>query len=255
MAFFDSAGVRIHYELFGDIGEAPPVLLLHGFASNGRVNWISTGWTKTLTDAGFAVVAMDHRGHGESGKPYDPADYSSPLMAADARRLLDHLGIPAAHVMGYSMGARVAAFLAVSHPERVASLILSGMAANLLKGVGHAEEIAAALEAGSIDEAPSARGRAFRQFAERTGGDLKALAACMRSGRQPLDANALAALSMPVLITVGELDEIAGPPEPLARLIPGSRVVVLPGRDHMNAVGDKAHKAAVVEFLRSARRR
>ena len=247
MPFFDSDGVRIHYEIFG---EGEPVLLLHGFASNLRVNWVSTTWTGFLADHGFMVVAMDHRGHGESEKLYDPALYRTSIMAEDARRLLDHLGIVSAAVMGYSMGARVAAFLAVNHPQRVGALVLAGMAGNLLHGVKDAEAIAAALEAADPSRIESPKARAFRQFAEKTGSDLKALAACMRAGREPLLPEDLSLLTMPVLITVGERDEIAGPPEPLARLIPQAEVVVLPGRDHMNAVGDRRHKEAVLDFLK-----
>ncbi len=248
MPHFESDGLKIHYEIHG---EGDPVLLLHGFASNGRVNWVSTSWTKALADAGFRAIVMDHRGHGESDKPHDPEAYSAPLMAEDARRLLDHLGIGKADVMGYSMGARVAAFLAIRHPQRVRSLVLSGMAANLLKGVKDSDEIADALEADSPEEIRSPKGRAFRQFAERVGGDLKALAACMRAGRVPVDPDALRALPMPVLVTVGSRDEIAGPPEPLLRHMPQATAFVIPGRDHMNAVGDRNHKQAVVEFLRS----
>ncbi|WP_051929295.1 alpha/beta fold hydrolase [Thermopetrobacter sp. TC1] len=254
MPDFISDGVRIHYEVFAPDDSAPekrryPVLLLHGFASNGRVNWVSTSWTDALTRAGFEVIVPDHRGHGKSEKLYDPACYRAKAMAADARRLLDHLGVRKAHVMGYSMGARVAAFLAIAHPDRVRSLILAGMAGNLLRGVGGAEDIAAALEAEDPAVISSERARAFRQFAERTGSDLKALAACMRAGRDPVPPEALAALDMPVLITVGEKDGIAGPPEPLQAVMPQAQVVVLPGRDHMNAVGDKRHKQAVLAFL------
>ena len=90
-----------------------PVLLIHGFASSVRTNWIEPGWVSLLTGRGFRVVAFDNRGHGESEKLYDRALYSAPLMAEDARRLMDHLGIPRADVMGYSMGARIAAFLAL----------------------------------------------------------------------------------------------------------------------------------------------
>ncbi len=248
MPHFNSDGLRIHYEIHG---AGDPVLLLHGFASNGRVNWVSTSWTKTLADAGFQAIVMDHRGHGQSDKPHDPEAYSTPLMAEDARRLLDHLGIGQADVMGYSMGARVAAFLAIHHPQRVRSLILSGMAANLLKGVEDSDEIADALEAESVQDVPSPKGRAFRQFAERVGGDLRALTACMRAGRVPVDADALGKLPIPVLVTVGSRDEIAGPPEPLLQHMPQATAFVIPGRDHMNAVGDRSHKQAVVEFLRS----
>ncbi len=110
---FNSDSVEI---AFDDVGQGEPVLLIHGFASNGRVNWVDTGWVKTLVDGGFRVITMDNRGHGESEKLYNPDLYSAAEMAEDARRLLDHLGIPRAHVMGYSMGARIAAFLTIAIP-------------------------------------------------------------------------------------------------------------------------------------------
>ncbi|MBA5724121.1 alpha/beta fold hydrolase, partial [Candidatus Liberibacter sp.] len=87
---------------------APVILLLHGFASSLRANWLFPNWIKFLCDAGFRVVALDHLGHGESDKPRDPAFYNLVLMAADAVSLLDFLGISKAHVIGYSMGARIA---------------------------------------------------------------------------------------------------------------------------------------------------
>src|SRR3712207_3662101 len=98
MLFFTSAGVRIAFVDFAPPvpapgGEGDPVLLVHGFASNHAVNWVNTLWTKTLGAAGFRVIALDNRGHGQSGKLYDPADYHTAIMAEDARRLLDHLGI------------------------------------------------------------------------------------------------------------------------------------------------------------------
>ena len=100
-----------------DLGE--PILLIHGFASNHRVNWVNPRWVETLSHAGRRVVAFDNRGHGESEKLYAPADYRSDLMARDAANLLDHLGIERADVMGYSMGARIASFLALAKPRVV----------------------------------------------------------------------------------------------------------------------------------------
>ncbi len=110
MQFFDSDGVRIAYIDFAPAsGAGDPVLLVHGFASNHAVNWVNTMWVKTLTRAGYRVIALDNRGHGQSEKLYEPAAYTPAVMAEDARRLLDHLGIERADVMGYSMGARIAA--------------------------------------------------------------------------------------------------------------------------------------------------
>lgn len=248
MPSFRSDIVDISYEV---TGEGPPVLLIHGFASNARVNWWDTGWVKTLNEAGYQAITFDNRGHGMSTKLYDEEAYPAPVMAEDARRLLDHLGIPQALVMGYSMGARIAAFLAVNHPERVRAAVFAGLAENMIKGFGGSEPIAEALEAASADTITDPGARVFRLFAEQTKSDLKALAACMRSERQKISAADLSAISVPVLVVAGEVDEIAGAVQPLVDAIPGARGVVLPRRNHMNAVGDRQHKEAVIRFFSS----
>jgi pimeloyl-ACP methyl ester carboxylesterase len=243
---FDSAGVPI---AFIDEGEGPPTLLIHGFASNHRVNWVTTSWTRDLVAAGRRVIAFDNRGHGESGKPQDPETYRTPVMAEDARRLLDHLGIARADVIGYSMGARIGAFLALAHPERINSLVLGGLGDGLVKGVGEATPIAAALRAPSLADVPDARGKMFRAFADQTGSDREALAACISATRQTLSPAELQLLSVPILVAVGTDDEIGGSAAALAALIPGAEAFDIPGRDHMKAVGDRKHKAAVLDFL------
>lgn len=246
MQRFRSEDVEIAYDV---AGEGTPVLLIHGFASTARVNWHDTGWVKTLVGAGYMAIAFDNRGHGESGKFYVPEAYGVSAMAEDARRLLDHLAIDAAHVMGYSMGARIAAVLAIAHPERIRGLVLAGLAAKMIEGLAGAEEIARALEAPSRDDVTGTEPRAFRLFAEQTGSDLKALAACMRASRRPLSEDDLATIAAPALVVAGELDATAGPVEPLVRVIPNARGLTLPRRNHMNAVGDRHYKQAVIEFL------
>lgn len=247
---FESDGVRIAYvDVSPEQGSGDPVLLVHGFASNHKVNWVGPGWLKTLTHAGYRVVALDNRGHGESGKPYDPALYHSALMAEDARRLLDHLGIGRADVMGYSMGARISAYLALAHPERVRALMLGGLGAHLVEGVGLPLGIADALEAPSLDALTDPTQRMFRAFAEQTGADRKALAACIRGSRQTLTPEEAGRITAPTLISVGTRDTIAGPPGPLAALMPNARVLDLPNRDHHVAVGDMGHKRGVLAFL------
>jgi pimeloyl-ACP methyl ester carboxylesterase len=243
---FDSGGVSI---AFIDQGEGPATLLIHGFASNHRVNWVSTSWTTDLLAAGRRVIALDNRGHGESGKPHLPEDYRTPLMAEDARRLLDHLGIERADVIGYSMGARIAAVLALAHPERVRSVVFGGLGEGMVRGVGASEPIAGALLAPSLDSVTDERGRMFRRFADQTGSDRQALAACISAARQVLAPAELARLSVPVLVAVGSDDEIGGSAAALAALIPGAEGFEIPGRDHMKAVGDRKHKAAVLAFL------
>ncbi len=246
MQTFSSNGIEIAYL---DEGSGEPVLLIHGFASNVATNWVDTGWVKTLTDAGYRAIAYDNRGHGHSAKLYSVEEYGAPIMAEDARRLLDHLGIERAHVMGYSMGARIAAFLALAHPGRVRSLVFGGLGINMVRGVAGTGPVARALEAESIDDVTNPTARTFRAFAEQTRSDLKALAACIRSARAPITAEALGTLRCPVLVVVGDRDVIGGSPSELAALIPGGKAVQLADRDHMKAVGDRTFKAAVLEFL------
>jgi len=246
MASFRNGEVEIAYL---DEGAGEPIVLVHGFASNRQVNWGNPGWVETLTGAGRRVIALDNRGHGASSKLYDPALYHSAMMAEDVRALLDHLNIERADVMGYSMGARIAAFLTVNHPARVRSVVLGGLGIRLVKGVGLSSTIAEALEARSLADVRDPTGRSFRSFAEQTKSDLKALAACMRGSRQTLPREQVAGIRVPVLVAVGTEDKVAGSAQELAALIPGARALDIPDRDHMLAVGDKMFKAGVLDFL------
>ncbi len=232
-----------------DEGEGEPIVLVHGFASNAAVNWVHPSWVTTLTRAGRRVIAFDNRGHGESTKLYDPAAYHSATMAEDVRALLDHLGIARADVMGYSMGARITAFLALDHPQRVRSATFGGLGINLVEGQALPPSVADAMETPSLADVQDPFGRTFRAFAEQTRSDLKALAACIRGSRQTLSRQEVATLRVPVLIAVGTKDFVAGSPHELAALIPGSQALDIPSRDHMLAVGDKAFKQGLLAFL------
>ncbi|MBI2714770.1 MAG: alpha/beta hydrolase [Rhizobiales bacterium] len=246
MASFKNGEIEIAYL---DDGDGDPIVLVHGFASNKEVNWVAPGWVTTLTRAGRRVIALDNRGHGQSSKLYDPAAYHSATMAEDVRALLDHLGIARADVMGYSMGARIAAYLALKHPARVRAAIIGGLGIRLVEGIGLPGSIADALEARSLADVREPVGRIFRAFAEQTQSDLKALAACMRGSRQTLSREQVAGIRVPVLVAVGTKDTVAGSGHALAALIPGARALDIPDRDHMLAVGDKVFKQGVLEFL------
>jgi pimeloyl-ACP methyl ester carboxylesterase len=243
---FNSDGVEIAYEV---AGEGAPILLIHGFASTGRVNWWDTGWVKTLVAAGRMVITMDNRGHGASEKLYDSELYPATEMAEDARRLLDHLGITQCDVMGYSMGARVSAFLTIRHPERVRRAVFAGLASRMITGVGGGEAIAKGFEAPTREDVTDPGARAFRIFAEQTKSDLKALAACIRSSREKITLEDLRSITVPVLVVAGDKDDVAGDVQTLVAAIPGAKGVELPGRNHMNAVGDRGYKDAVLKFL------
>jgi pimeloyl-ACP methyl ester carboxylesterase len=251
MQEFQSQGARLAFidEPPSGIDRHEPILLLHGFASNHAVNWVFPLWVKTLTGAGRRVIALDNRGHGRSQKFHDPAAYHMEPMAEDAFDLLDHLGIERADVMGYSMGARIAAFLALRHKPRVRSAIFGGMGHHLLDGGGLPGGIAEAMEAPSLAVLTDPTQRLFRSFAEATKSDLAALAACMRGSRQTMSRSDIAKIICPVLIAVGTKDTVAGDAHELAALLPRAEAVDLPDCDHNRAVGDKVYKSSVLSFL------
>ncbi|WP_265518782.1 alpha/beta fold hydrolase [Nitratireductor luteus] len=246
MWFFNPDGFEL---AFIDEGEGDPILLIHGFASTHFVNWVSPGWVKTLRDAGYRVVALDNRGHGRSTKSHEPADYVPAKMASDAAALLDHLEIGRAHVMGYSMGARIAAFLARAKPERVGGLVFGGLGAGMVEGVGAWDAIADALLAEDPAAIEGERPRMFRAFADQTKSDRKALAACISTSRELLSPTQIAEIDRPVLVAVGTADDIAGDPEVLADMLPRGEAFAISGRDHMLSVGDRRFKERVLAFL------
>ncbi len=246
MPSFHNGAVEIAYI---DEGEGDPILLVHGFASSKNVNWIYPTWVSELKKNGRRVIAFDNRGHGESGKLYDAADYDIAIMAGDISALMDHLEIERADVMGYSLGSRMTAVLALQAPQRLRSAILGGIGIGLIEGGGPGENVAEALEAPSLEDVTDPVGRTFRAFADQTRSDRRALAACLRGSRRLMTREEAAAIKVPVLIAVGTSDEIAGSAQALGKVIPGAEVLDIPNRDHMRAVGDKVYKTGVLEFL------
>jgi pimeloyl-ACP methyl ester carboxylesterase len=260
MPSFHNGAVEIAYL---DEGEGDPILLVHGFASTKNVNWVYPTWVSELKKNGRRVIALDNRGHGDSAKLYDPEAYHIGTMASDVdpeayhigtmagdvSALMDHLNIERADIMGYSLGSRMAAWLARSQPQRLRSAIFGGIGIGLIEGGGPGENVVAALEAPSLDDVRDPVGRTFRAFADQTRSDRRALAACLRGSRRLMTREEAAAISVPVLIAVGTTDEIAGSAQALGTIIRGSQVLDIPNRDHMRAVGDKVYKAGVLDFL------
>ena len=235
-----------------DEGEGHPVILIHGFASNASVNWLSPGWFQTLVDAGYRVIALDNRGHGESTKFYDEDDYRLFRMAGDVHELISQLGLRNPHVMGYSMGARITATLAHSHGDELGKIILAGNGFNMIEGGFDSSDIRDGLLAASIEATTTDIGRDFRFFSEQTKSDLRALAACIMGGRAHIPAETFLGIQNETLVTIGTEDTVASGGERLAALIPNARFEPIPKRNHMNAVGDKVYKRNVIEFLASS---
>lgn len=251
MQRFVTNSVEIAYLDVAPTGEdrEEPILLIHGFASNHAVNWVNTLWVKTLTHAGRRVIVLDNRGHGQSQKLYAPEAYATPIMAADAAALLSHLAIERADVMGYSMGARITAFLALGYPGLVRSIVLGGLGHHLVAGVGLPMGIADAMDAPALESLTDPMQRMFRAFAESTKSDLRALAACIRGSRQVLSEAEIGAIKCPALVAVGTKDAVSGDGHILAAMLPNGQALDIPGRDHNLAVGDKVFKQGVLAFL------
>jgi pimeloyl-ACP methyl ester carboxylesterase len=246
MPSFHNGAVEIAYL---DEGEGDPILLVHGFASTKNVNWVYPTWVSELKKNGRRVIALDNRGHGDSAKLYDPEAYHIGTMAGDVSALMDHLKIERADIMGYSLGSRMTAWLSLRQPQRLRSAIFGGIGIGRIEGGGPGENVAAALEAASLDDVTDPVGRTFRAFADQTRSDHRALAACLRGSRRLMTREEAAGITVPVLIAVGTADEIAGSAQALGKIIRGAKVLDIPNRDHMRAVGDKVYKTGVLAFL------
>ena len=226
------------------------MLLVHGFASNRKENWQRLGWYGAFERKRVRCVAMDCRGHGESAKPHEPSSYSRQAMAGDVLALASHLSIERFHLMGYSMGARIALAASLMSPDRIATLTLGGVGGRLLEPDARAEApMAAAMEAATVDEITEPLLKSFRNFADEQGEDRLALAALTRAVDSSLDREALRALEVPVLVVAGARDELAGSPEDLANAFGDGRAVSLPGCDHFSAIAHALYKATVFDFL------
>ncbi|HEX4294758.1 MAG TPA: alpha/beta fold hydrolase [Rhizomicrobium sp.] len=239
-------GVHIAWE---EAGEGAPIVLVHGFASDRVQNWRAPGWYETLTGAGRRVIALDCRGHGESGKPHDPAFYGD-RMVDDVVAVMAAAGIDAADVMGYSMGGMLTMGLMMRHPRLVRRAVIAGVGASYFHEAGiRRHAIADALEAEDPATLTDPVQKQFRIFAGQAGKDLAALAACMRRERTVYTREQLQAWPGPVLVVCGEKDTLTGAPGGLAEVFAQGRAVTVPKRDHMAAVGDKVYKQSVLDFL------
>lgn len=242
---FDSDGVRIHYELHGP-ENGTPIVLVHGFASDYRLNWVGTRWQEALTTDGFRVIGLDCRGHGHSDKPHNEAAYAVGLMAGDIVGLLDDLDIAKAAYLGYSMGGRIGLEVVLDFPDRITRAVLGGTGA--AGAIKHAGQIAHAFRTGEPTDDPIAQ--SFYKFAtSRPGNDLLALAACIVGLRPENHPERLAGVRTPILVAVGDRDEIAGGASELIELIPTAHLYTIAGRDHMSAVPAREFKQAALQFL------
>jgi pimeloyl-ACP methyl ester carboxylesterase len=239
--FFDSAGVRIRYV---DHGAGLPVVLIHGFTANIERSWIETGVLPDLA-RDYRVIALDLRGHGGSDKPRDPRAYDD--IGLDVIRLLDHLEISRAHVVGYSLGGIIVAKLLTTHSERFLSAVLGAAAyrrGRSERSDREAEAAAREIEAGvyralvvstaPTDEPPPDEA-AIRQRSRDIAGsnDILAHAALMRARRALLVTDAeIAAVRVPALAVAGAADPALPRIRAMQAVWPGLELQIVPGAAH-----------------------
>lgn len=260
--YFRSDGVPIHYT---DQGSGEPVILVHGIAVNADLNWRRPGILKRLAKD-YRVIAPDNRGHGLSGKPHDPAAYGAAL-AEDIPRLMDHLGIQRAHLVGYSMGAFIALKLAVIHPDRFVTIMPCGGGWERTDetGLAQLEAIAQEIETerrfnlllrevgltrrGFDRVKVFAVNRVFRAI-----NDTDAIAAVVRSLPELEVSEAeLCANQVPVLFAVGEHDPLRRGVENLEGVMQGYEIVYIRGGNHYSTLNRRALVAAIRDFIEAHR--
>jgi len=258
---FDSNGVELRYSVSG---QGQPVVLLHGFTASVETNWGAPGILGRLAE-GFQVIALDQRGHGQSGKPHEPAAYGD-QMVQDVIRLLDHLGLEKAHVVGYSMGGFITLKLVTTAPERLLSAVLGGAGWRPPPEGGDPtmEALAVSLENGEgigpLLEALTPAGQTMseeqKRFANQTvlaSNDPLALAAVIRGmGALDVPEMALGKIAVPILAVVGAIDPLAAGVDALAERLPTLRVEKIDGADHMTAIASPLLREAIWEFLVSS---
>jgi pimeloyl-ACP methyl ester carboxylesterase len=255
-------GVRIAWESRRPAttrpGSPPAVLLVHGFASSRSGNWLRTRWAEPLTESGFQVLTLDLRGHGESSKPRALAAYALPRFRDDLLAVLDAAGVPSAHIIGYSLGARLAWDLALRHPHRVLSLVLGGAPVlGSFAGFDHAAALAALAgpmgasvpaDPGPLDPETA---RYLRMATTVPGNDPHALVRLAEAVRRSPFVPDARVPAQPMLFVTGADDDIAPAVRDLAERLPHATALELSGRDHVSAVTSRVFKQAAVEFLQA----
>lgn len=256
---FDSDGVKIAYV---EAGKGEPVILIHGFTASAAMNWIAPGVFDALADK-YHVVAIDNRGHGKSGKPHDPDAYGA-KMVEDILRLMDHLKIDKAHLVGYSMGGFMSNKFLAEHPDRVLTVTLGGAGWTKENDTTMSllDELATSLETGKglaplIERlTPEGQPKPSEDQIQAMNSlvllmnDPKALAAVARGMKGlTVEEAQIKANKAPVLALIGEIDPLKAGVDELEKVMPNLEVVVIEKADHMNAFGNPKFIETLTRFL------
>jgi len=255
--FFDSNGVRIHYTIEG---KGEPVLLIHGFSVNGQLQWGIPGIVRALAKD-YQVICLDCRGHGRSGKPHDPSKYGAE-MGEDAIRLLDHLDIRMAHLVGYSIGGFITLKLLANHPDRFLTATTGGAGSSEQIDASFLDELAASLDRGDGISplirrlTPAGRMQPTEEQLKKINqmmslfNDPKALAAVIRGMKGlTITARDLRANKVPILALVGDSDPFKKGVDAFKGQVPNLQIAVIKYADHMDAFLKPEFTRILLEFL------
>jgi pimeloyl-ACP methyl ester carboxylesterase len=220
-----------------------PIVLVHGWGGSFTTTWERPGFTALLADAGRPVVGVDLLGHGSAPKPSDPVAYAD-LTA----RIIDALPGAPVDAVGFSLGALTLLRTALDDPTRFRRMVLAGIGRNVFERDDEATaRIVAAIESGGVTD--DNRARLFAQYAHQPGNDPVALAAIMkRPPGERIDPSDLAALTLPILVAVGD-DDFVQPADALVDALPDARQVTLRRTDHFATPESFDFIDATLEFL------
>ncbi len=242
-------GHRIATYSWGEEGQ-PTVVVVHGFASNTKDNWVSTGWVRDLQRAGYRVLALDQRGHGASDKPYEAKDYDLRQLAGDVETVLDTYLVDTAGYVGYSLGARVGWEVLQDFSGRISRGVLGGVPDGVPLGRLDIAQVRALIEEGT-----PVTDRVTQNYVALTervpGNDLRALLAIASGMRAAgtVDPDPTRAPAQPVLFATGTEDAIIAGSRALAEASAQGRFLEIPDRHHFNAPGSRVFREAGIAFL------
>jgi pimeloyl-ACP methyl ester carboxylesterase len=255
--FFDSNGVKIRYRVDG---KGEPVVLIHGFAANASFQWTVPGVTGALAKD-YQVITFDNRGHGKSDKPHDAKMYGKE-MEEDVIRLLDHLKIDKAHIVGYSMGGFMTIKLLASHPERMLSATTGGAGYSKDLDEKFMNELADSLDTGKgigpllIRLTPEGDPKPTEEQLQAINklllsiNDTKALAAVIRGMKGlAVTEDDLKNSKVPILALIGDKDPLKKGVDEMKVHTPDLEVIEIKGADHMNAFGRPEFIKGLKDFL------
>jgi len=259
-AYFDSDGVRIHYR---EEGNGSPLILVHGLGVNSDINFQARGVTGRLAKE-FHLILPDLRGHGRSDKPHDVEAYGVE-MCKDIIRLMDHLHIDKAQVLGYSLGGFVVLKLVSLYPERFVSYAPcgAGWTPDSEKELSFAFELASEIEAGKgygalsdyltpIGGKVSKQKRTMMSLGLRMINDEQAIAAVLRSmPALAVSEEELTGIELPGLAVIGERDPFRVFTQKLADALPSIRMEIIPGTDHMSTLKSPDAQEVIASFFKA----